>query len=201
MESRSEKELIRRMQQGDRRAFEAFIDAYGARVHRLARRYVANPSDAEDLTQEIFADLYRSIGGFRGDAALATWVYRVAVNRCLRHCQRHRGNDLPYEDQRAQPDDDWRTDPAQSAAKRELADRVQGALRELSPPHQEIVILHELHGLTYQECASVLDIPVGTVKSRLSNAFRRLRESLSGYILGERGALPPETDAVKEGVR
>src|SRR5947209_16079519 len=85
-----DRRLAQRMQQGDRRAFEEFTDGYGAKVHRLVRRYVDNPTDAEDLTQEIFYDLYRSIGSFRGESALSTWVYRVAVNRCLRHCQRAR---------------------------------------------------------------------------------------------------------------
>lgn len=184
------------MQQGDRRAFEEFTDSYGARVHRLVRRYVANPTDAEDVTQEIFCDLYRSIGSFRGDAALATWVYRVTVNRCLRHCQRAKPDSLPYDTQQEQAADDWRADPAQSAAKRELSDRVQGALQDLSPQQKDVVVLHELHGLTYQECASVLEVPVGTVKSRLSNAFRRLRVSLGGYVLGEGCALSP--DAIKE---
>lgn len=186
---RDEKRLVKRLQQGDRRAFEEFVDSYGARVHRLVRRYVENPTDAEDLTQEIFVDVYRSIGKFRGESQLSTWVYRLAVNRCLRHCQRVKPTGEIYEEQTAEAEADWRSDPAQSAAKQELSDQVQCALKQLSPLHQDVVILCEMHGLTYQECASVLEIPVGTVKSRLSNAFRRLRESLGGYVFGESGAL------------
>ncbi len=189
---RDEKRLVRRIQQGDKRAFEEFVDSYGAGVHRLVRRYVSNPTDAEDVTQEIFLDLYRSIGGFRGESALTTWVYRVAVNRCLRHCQRARPDNLAYDEQQTEAQD-WRSDPAQSAVKRELSEQVQWALQGLSPLHQDVVILHEMHGLTYQECAAALEIPVGTVKSRLSNAFRRLRDSLSGYVMGENGAARPET--------
>ena len=191
-----EKRLVRRIQQGDRKAFEEFVDAYGARVHRLVRRYVENPTDAEDVTQEIFCDIYRSIGGFRGEAALSTWVYRVAVNRCLRHCKRPHAENLPYDEQLAQADADWHSDPAQVAVKQELSDRVQSAMSKLSPLHYDVVLLCELHGLTYQECASVLGIPVGTVKSRLSHAFRRLRSSLSGYVFGEGGALRAE--AIRE---
>lgn len=179
------KQLVKRLQKGERRAFEEFVDLYGAQVHRLVRRYVDNPSDAEDLTQEVFLDIYRSIGQFRGDSGLMTWVYRIAVNRCLRHCQRAKPEGAVYEEQVAQPAEDWRGDPAQSAAKSELSEQVQGALKTLSPLHQDVVILCEMHGLTYQECASVLEIPVGTVKSRLSNAFRRLRVSLGGYVFGE----------------
>jgi RNA polymerase sigma-70 factor, ECF subfamily len=187
-----DRRLARRIQQGDRRAFEEFLDAYGGRVHRLVRRYVHNDSDAEDLTQEVFFDLYRSIGNFRGDAALGTWVYRVAVNHCLKHRQRARPEGLPY-DESVGADEDWRSDPERSARKHELADEVHCALNKLSPLHRDVVILHELHGLTYQECAAVLDVPVGTVKSRLANAFKRLRDSLGGYVVGQGTALNPET--------
>jgi RNA polymerase sigma-70 factor (ECF subfamily) len=187
-----DKRLVRRLQQGDRRAFEEFVDSYGARVVRLVRRYVENPADVEDLTQEVFCDIHRSIGGFRGECALSTWVYRVAVNRCLRHCQRARPNSLPYDQQEEEADDDWRADPAKAAVKGELADRVQDALQRLSPLHYDVVVLCEMHGLTYQECAAVLEIPVGTVKSRLFHAFRRLRQSLGGYVFGDAGPLCKE---------
>lgn len=195
------------MQQGDRRAFEDFLDLYGARVHRLVRRYVGNPSDAEDVTQEIFIDLYRSIGQFRGRSALYTWVYRVAVNHCLKSCQRARPETLPLEDavnlgKTNNIRTDWTSDPHFSATRGELADQVSGALNQLSALHRDVVILHELHGLTYQECADVLDVPVGTVKSRLSNAFRRLRDLLGSYVLAPTGelALRGESGAVGEGM-
>jgi RNA polymerase sigma-70 factor (ECF subfamily) len=180
------------MQQGDRRAFEEFVDAYGAQVHRLTRRYIVNQADAEDITQEIFLDLYRSIAGFRGEAALSTWVYRVAVNRCLRHCQRSRPEAVAYDERTLSGAADGRSDPERFAAQSELSGQVQSALGRLSEEHRDVVILHEMHGLTYQECAEVLNIPVGTVKSRLSNAFRRLRDSLRGYVFSD-GAPAPET--------
>ena len=179
-----EKRLVQRIQKGDRRAFEEFLDSYGGRVHRLVRRYVDNPTDAEDVTQEIFCDLYRSLGQFRGDSALGTWVYRIAVNHCLRHCQRSRTDSVPLEEQEIEAQD-WRSDPQEAAVKGELSDQVQTALDGLGPHHADVVVLCELHGLTYRECAQVLDIPVGTVKSRLSNAIRRLRVSLTNYVIGE----------------
>ena len=180
----NEMQMARRIRQGERKAFADFVDAYGTRVHRLVRRYVPNPTDAEDVTQEIFCDLYRSIGQFRGDSALGTWVYRIAVNHCLRHCQRSRSDSVPLEEQEIESQD-WRSDPQQAAVKGELNDQVQNALDGLGPHHADVVVLCELHGLTYRECAKVLDIPVGTVKSRLSNAIRRLRVSLESYVLGE----------------
>ena len=182
---KSDKELVRRMQQGERSAYAEFIDSYGARVLRLARRYVVSPSDAEDLVQEVFVEIYRSIGAFRGESSLSTYVYSIAVHRCQRHAQGKRIETLPMLENDSEADTDWRNSPEASAAKSELSDRVQVAMGELTGFQREVVILHELHGLTYQECASVLEIPIGTVKSRLSGAFGRLRKSLHGYVFGE----------------
>lgn len=176
-------ELAQRIKRGERRAFEEFVDAFGGPVHRLVRRYVENPADGEDVTQEIFCDLHRSIGGYRGEAALSTWVYRVALNHCWKYRQKNRPDCVSYDEQFIESvEEDWRMDPAASAARSELAEQVHSALRELSPPHHDVVVLCELQGMTYQECAKTLQIPIGTVKSRLFHAFRRLRGLLSGYV-------------------
>lgn len=180
----SEQQLARRVALGDRRAFAQFVDTYGPRVHRLVRRYTRMEADAEDITQEIFLDLYRGLGGFRGASRLDTWVYRVALNHCLKHQQRRTPDALVYDDA-LYAEADPSAGPAQCAVRGELANQVQTALDGLAPMHRDVVILHELHGLTYGECAVALGIPVGTVKSRLSHAFRRLRTCLSGYVLGE----------------
>lgn len=191
-----DKGLAQRMAAGERRAYEEFVDSFGPRIHRLVRRYVANPSDAEDLTQEIFIEIYRCIGRFRGDSALMTWVYRIAVNHCLRHQQRLRPESIAFDDS-LEKLPDWRPDPAESASKTELKGKVQGALGGLSGDHRTVVILHELHGMSYSECAEALEIPVGTVKSRLSNAFKRLRVSLSDYVLGDSAACAAASETVR----
>ena len=180
----SDKKLAGRIARGDTQAFATLVDTYGARVQRLVRRYARSEVDAEDLTQEIFVDLYRGIGGFRGASSLATWVYRVALNHCLKHVERRRPDSLPYDDAlRAQFDET--ANPARHAARSELGSQVQSALGDLTPEHRDVVVLHELQELTYRECADILQIPIGTVKSRLSYAFRRLRTSLGGYVLGD----------------
>ena len=191
---RQEARLITGLKQGDRRAFEEFVETYGPQVHRLVRRYVQT-ADADDITQEIFVDVFRHIGTFRGEAALSTWLYRLAVNRCLRYCQREKTRDtLPLEEERDTQNAD-NDAPFRHAVQIETADKVHCAMDRLPVGQRDVVILCELHGLTYQECASVLEIPVGTVKSRLSNAFKKLRESLRGYVLNPDGgnALPPVT--------
>jgi RNA polymerase sigma-70 factor, ECF subfamily len=183
----SDRNLVQKMQRGDAAAFTEFVDRFGARIHALSRRYSESEADAEDLTQEIVVAICRGIGGFRGDAALSTWVYRVAMNRCLKRAQRVKPDSVPLDDL---PLFDARHDPMIHAARRELSERVDAALETLSEGHREVVILHELHGLTYAECAHVLGIPVGTVKSRLSNAFGRLREQLGRYVRGDEEITP-----------
>ena len=186
-----DRRLAQRVAGGERKACEELVDSYGPRVHRLVRRYVDNPCDAEDVTQEIFIDIYRCIGRFRGESALMTWVYRIAVNHCLRFREKMKPDSMPLDDIQ-ESDGNWKTNPLPSAMKSETSSAVRSAVAELSPLHRDVVILHELHGLSYQECAAALQVPVGTVKSRLSNAFRRLRGSLSAYAPGQAPVVCPD---------
>ena len=180
----SDRRLAQQIAEGNAGAFTEYVDTFGPRLHRLVRRYTASEADAEDLMQEIFLDLYRSMANFRGEATLATWTYRVALNHCLKHVHRARPATVPYDDARAEREAEERG-PAHRAAQGELSDHVHQALDGLSPDHRDVVILHELQDLTYRECADILQVPVGTVKSRLSHACRRLRERLSGYVLSD----------------
>ena len=181
---RDDRRLANRIAAGDAGAFAAFVDAHGPRLHRLVRRYAACETDAEDLTQEIFVDLYRSMASFRGDSTLSTWVWRVALNHCRRHAGRTRAVTVPYDETLGEREAEEH-DPARHAARRELSEQVHAALDGLSPEQRDVVILHEMQELTYRECAAVLQVPEGTVKSRLSYAFRRLRGTLSGYVLAD----------------
>lgn len=178
----NDRRLAAQISEGSSGAFTQFVDTFGPRLHRLARRYAVSEPDAEDLTQEIFVSLYRSMGSYRGESSLATWTYRVALNHCLKHAGRNALITVPYNEacREAASEEDG---PAQQSARRELSDQLQTALDGLSPDHRDAVILHELQDLTYRECADILQVPVGTVKSRLSYAFRHLREHLGGYVL------------------
>ncbi len=179
--------LLRRLQGGEARAFEEFLDRFGPRVQQLARRYAASNADAEDLTQEICVDLLQSVASFRGEAKLETWIYRVALHHCWRWREKQ-GRENSRRDENSSEDIEWpsrdvSSDPQRRFAQTELSQQVHHALGDLSDLHREIVELHELHGLTYAQCAQVLQIPVGTVKSRLSNAFSHLRRALKPYVL------------------
>jgi RNA polymerase sigma-70 factor (ECF subfamily) len=185
-----ERQLIARLQAGNAQAFTELVDAYGGRVHNLARRYCRTAVDAEDLTQDIFVDICRGIGQFRGDSSLGTWIYRIALNHCLKAQGRTRPEPLDLDAEPALQTEEG--NPHRCLAQREVDD----ALFALTPGHRDVVILHELHGLTYAECAAVMGIPVGTVKSRLSNAFGRLRTCLSDYVLGIETEAPAQADTV-----
>ena len=184
----SDAQLTQRLKNGEKEAFAALLDRFGPRVQALARRYAYSPADAEDLTQEIFLDLFKSVASFRGEAQLSTWIYRVAINHCLRHREKqtrelaHR-DPLPA-DEIELSSHDSSGDPQRRAARGELGEKVHCALGDLSDLHREIIVLHELHELSYAQCAEILQIPLGTVKSRLSNAFSHLRRALGPYVLG-----------------
>ena len=180
----NDRRLAQQIAEGNPGAFTEYVDTFGPRLHRLVRRYAASESDAEDLTQEIFLDLYRSMGSYRNEASLATWTYRVALNHCLKYVRRTAPATVPYDEAWAEHEAEERG-PAHRAAQGELADQVQNALAGLPPDQRDVVILHELQDLTYRECADVLQVPVGTVKSRLSYAIRGLRERLGAYVLAD----------------
>jgi len=180
-----EKLVLRRIREGDQCAFQELLDHYETRIYRLALRYADSPADAEDITQEIFLGVFRNLPGFRGASSLSTWIYRVAVNHCLEYRRKRRLDQVPLEESLGLADSDWRGDPVKAAAKSALSAQLDRALARLSPIHRDVIVLHELQGLTYQECAEVLGLPVGTVKSRLSNAFARLRELLGAALCEE----------------
>lgn len=190
--------LKRRVQRGERAAFEEWLDRDGPRVRALCLRMGASLHEADDLTQEIWIAAFQNVAGFRGDALLSTWLYRLAINHCLKWRERQ-GRSVVLADEDAEtldvPTLDEKTLPPRRLEQRELRAQVQGALDGLSDAHRSVVVLHEMHGLSYAQCAQALQIPIGTVKSRLSNAFARLRRDLGPYVLNqepeELSATPP----------
>ena len=177
--STDERKLVARLRAGDREAFEKLLDLHEDRVYNLVHRMVGE-SDADDVAQDALVEICKSVSGFRGDSSLATWVHRVAANVCLEHRRKRRVVFVPIEETNVESDPDPQSDPSQALEASEVRGSVDAALGKLSEVHRDVVILHELHGLTYTECAKALGCPVGTVKSRLFNAFVKLRELLRG---------------------
>jgi RNA polymerase sigma-70 factor (ECF subfamily) len=173
-----EQRILQQLRRGDQTVFGQLMERYETRIYRLALRYAQTPQDAEDITQEVFVAVYQAIPSFRGASSLGTWIYRIALNHCLQYARKRRPEPVPLHDGLQTVPNAHTEDPLEAASAHCLAEQVDRALEQLDALHRDVVILHELHGLTYAECAGVLGIPVGTVKSRLANAFTRLRAIL-----------------------
>jgi RNA polymerase sigma-70 factor (ECF subfamily) len=173
-------QLIAACRRGEARAMEMLYHQYKRRVFGMAHRIVG-PSDSEEVAQEVFVRVFRGLAAFRGDSALSTWIYRLTVNAALSHLAR-RGR-------RHEIGDDGLSElPAPPVAARDsaLASRIEAALAQLPPGYRAILVLHDVEGLSHEECAAILECRVGTCKSQLHKARARMRELL-GDSVGGRG--------------
>ncbi len=178
--------LVRSAQAGRRKAFDAIVARYERRIYNLALRMCATASDAEDATQETFVAAYRGLKDFRGGASLDTWIHRVAVNACL--MRRRKGAAASEHSSDAEVGDAISApgpDPLGSTLNAELSSVLGDAVGRLPEAQRTVVLLHGMQGFTYAEIATILECPVGTVKSRLSAAFSALRRSLGEYVQSE----------------
>jgi RNA polymerase sigma-70 factor, ECF subfamily len=180
--------LARRAAGGRAEAWEELLALYGERVFNLALHFTGSVTDAEDLTQEIFLRLYQNLRSYRGDVPLAGWALRLSRNICIDHYRRTRRERrtaaLSDEVLAHLPGDD---DPQAEAQKRQQLRAVYRGLEEMSEDLAEVVLLRDLQGWSLEETAASLEVPVGTVKSRL----HRARLELAGRVadlLGARGA-------------
>jgi RNA polymerase sigma-70 factor (ECF subfamily) len=169
--------LIAACRRGEARAMEMLYHQYKRRVFGMAHRIVG-PSDAEEVAQEVFVRVFRGLVSFRGDSALSTWIYRLTVNAALSHLSR-RGR-------RQEVGDESLVDlPAPPATERDsaLAARIETALTKLPAGYRAILVLHDVEGLSHEECAAILDCRIGTCKSQLHKARARMRELLGPGIM------------------
>ena len=151
---------------------EMLYHQYKRRVFGMAHRIVGG-SDAEEVAQEVFVRVFRGLGSFRGDSALSTWIYRLTVNAALSHLSR-RGR-------RQEVGDEGLVDlPAPPVTERDsaLAARIETALTKLPAGYRAILVLHDVEGLSHEECAAILECRIGTCKSQLHKARARMRELL-----------------------
>ena len=169
--------LIASVKRGDPGSREALYHRYKRRVYGLALRIVG-PPDAEEVAQEAFIRIFRGLPKFRGDAALSTWIYRLAVNAALSHRSRRAGARLPLEENPTEAGIEAQVAAEPSTGDSVLRARLERALAELPAGYRTVVVLHDVEGLEHEEIASILNCHVGTSKSQLHKARARLRAIL-----------------------
>jgi RNA polymerase sigma-70 factor (ECF subfamily) len=183
--------LVEGLRSGSEAAYQALIDDYQQPIYSLVCRLVGDPSDACDVVQEVFLKIYRKIGAFRGDSSLRTWIYRITVNEAYnfkRWFSRHRKQevDLGGEEEGSlsyyQKLHDPGRSPFDSASNTEQHALVEAALARLNPTFRSAVILRDIEELSYEEIAEILQVALGTVKSRILRGREALRKELAGRL-------------------
>ena len=189
----SEEQFIERLKQGEAAAFSILVAERSPEIYGLLFRLTENSEEARDLTQETFLRAFQSIGSFRGEADLRTWIYRIAINQARNRWRwwRRRKREATVsldstEDRDKQPlsaslAENSRT-PEQETLAHERQKVLRDALRTLGRAYREAVILRDIEGFTYEEIATTLRISVGTVKSRLARGRQELRRRLEGCL-------------------
>lgn len=186
-----ESELVCGLRAGVEAAYETLIQRFEHPVFNVVSRLMDDPADAADIVQEVFLKVFRNISSFRQDSSLKTWIYRIAVNEARnqhRWFSRHRRQEVGLDAESAdtQGYQDWLPDPGRSpfdaALDRETRELIEAALAKVNPKFRAALVLREIEGLTYEEIAAILDISLGTVKSRILRGRDALRKNLAGRL-------------------
>jgi RNA polymerase sigma-70 factor (ECF subfamily) len=182
--------LVEAFRKGKPGAFEAIVRAHQDRVYSFCARMLSDREDALDAAQEVFLSAWRNLAGFRGEAALSTWLLRIAANRCLNRIRRRKSlseREAPWPESPGeegggiifQPAGDEADRPDRLAENGEMGEILTEALSRLDPGSRWMVLLSDVEGFSYEEIATLADVPVGTVKSRLHRARMAMRRLLS----------------------
>lgn len=183
--------LLEGLRQGTEAAYEELLSQYQQPVYNLVLRLLSDPSETADVLQEVFLKVFRSVRSFRGQSSLKTWIYRIAVNEAYnqrRWFSRHRKQEVGFEteEEGSRSYKDTLSDPGRSpfdlAAGSETHALIEQALAELNPTFRTAVILRDIEDLSYEEIAEVLQISLGTVKSRILRGREALRRILAGRL-------------------
>jgi RNA polymerase sigma-70 factor (ECF subfamily) len=187
--------LVDRFKAGDQAAFDEMVKRYWDRIFSMVNQLLRNQQDAEEVTQDAFIRAHRGLGSFRGESSFSTWLYQIATNlarnRYWYWWRRKRDRSVSFE---APISSDSETTfaevfpaevetPEDATVTQEFVDRVAAGMEQLSEKHREILILRNVQNLSYEEIAEILNISVGTVKSRIARARESLRERLGGETL------------------
>ena len=186
--------LVKRVQRGDKSAFDLLVRKYQHKVVKLVLRYVRNPAEAEDIAQEAFIKAYRALPQFRGDSAFYTWMYRIAINTAKNTLASRDRSPIAYDLDLTDPEESHSVQtklqdpdtPEGMALTEEIRGIVNSAIEGLPEELKTAIVLRELDGLSYEEIAAAMECPVGTVRSRIFRAReaidKRLREVFEGGL-------------------
>jgi len=181
-----DQQLVERVQRGDKQAFALLVSKYQRKLLRLLSRLIRDPAEVEDVAQETFIKAYRALPSFRGDSAFYTWLYRIGVNTAKNYLVaqgRRAPTTTGFNSEEAETFDDGEqlrdiNTPERLMMTRQIGDTVEMAMQGLPEELKTAIVLREIEGLSYEEIASIMDCPIGTVRSRIFRAREAIAERL-----------------------
>lgn len=193
-ESELDQALVERVQKGDKRAFDLLVKKYQHRIVSVISRYISDWSECQDVAQEAFVRAYRAIGGFRGDSAFYTWVYKIAINTAKNYLvsqgRRPPTDDVTIDDAMQLSGVTQLKDnatPEHELLRQEIEQTVFAAVEQLPEELRTAITLREVEGLSYEEIAEVMQCPIGTVRSRIFRAREAIDNQLRPLLSNEKG--------------
>lgn len=184
-----DQDLVLRVQQGDKRAFDLLVIKYQHRIIQLVNRYVKDPSEAQDIAQEAFIKAYRALSDFRGDSAFYTWLYRIAINTAKNFlvARARRSGDVELDIQEAEqvenaPQLQGMDTPEQLVLNDEILRTINAAIDALPEDMRMAIMMREIDGMSYEDIAQIMDCPVGTIRSRLFRAREAIDKQLNPLL-------------------
>ncbi len=194
-EKEVDQQLVERVQRGDKHAFNLLVNKYQRKLGRLISRFVRDPAEAEDVTQDAFIKAYRALPSFRGESAFYTWLYRIGINTAKNHLlanKRRAPTNTPFDTDDAESFEDAEqlhevTTPENELMSKQVVNVVQASLQQLPEDLRSALTLREIEGLSYEEIANVMNCPVGTVRSRIFRAREAIAENLRPLLETSKG--------------
>jgi RNA polymerase sigma-70 factor, ECF subfamily len=181
-----DRQLVARAQSGDKRAFELLVEKYQRKLARLLSRFIRDPAEVEDVTQEAFIKAYRALPAFRGDSAFYTWLYRIGINTAKNYLMamgRRAPTSTEVEAEEAEGFDEGEqlrdiNTPESVLLSKEIAETVNATIESLPEELRRAIQMREIEGMSYEDIAQAMDCPIGTVRSRIFRAREAIAEQL-----------------------
>jgi RNA polymerase sigma-70 factor (ECF subfamily) len=181
-----DRQLVERAQRGDKQAFSLLVEKYQRKLARLLSRFIRDPAEVEDVTQEAFIKAYRALPAFRGDSAFYTWLYRIGINTAKNYLMamgRRAPTSTEVEAEEAEGFDEGEqlrdiNTPESLLLSNEIAETVNATIEKLPEELRKAIQMRELEGMSYEDIAQAMDCPIGTVRSRIFRAREAIAEQL-----------------------